>query len=123
MLKSSRIAALLLGGALVLTLPTGCSEEGCEGRAFHPDLDQEGAGTPIQALEQWLSSGDVLPDPPVDDWVVVQTDEDDPAEVVMKNDAGEGWWVLAARTTDGGWVVSQATDDAAGCEDELSATR
>jgi len=117
---TSRLAAILLTAALAVPLVAGCSEDGCEGRAYHPDLDQKGAESPIQALETWLGSHEGLPEPPVENWIVIDSGEATPIAVVIENDEGDGWWVSAARTSSGGWVVSEATDDATACEDELS---
>ena len=109
----------LLTGLLALTLGlTGCSgDEDCQGASYHPDLGQEGAKTPIQALEAWLGTHGDLPEPPDEDWI--QADSGDPKadEVVLTNEDGDGWWVSASRTSPGGWVVTQATDDATGCDD------
>ncbi len=117
---TSRLAAILLTSVLAVPLVAGCSEDGCEGQAYHPDLDQEGAESPIEALEMWLGGHEGLPVPPVENWIVVDSGEAAPTAVVIKNDDGDGWWVSAARTSSGGWVVSEATDDATGCEDDLS---
>lgn len=104
-----------------MTVPTGCSDDSdCEGQAYHPDLTEDGAESPIQSLEAWLGTHEGLPKPPVENWIVVDSGEATPTEVVIKNDDGDGWWVSAARTSSGGWVVSEATDNAADCEDELS---
>ena len=120
MQKKTRLAAALVSVALTLALPTGCSDDdGCEGRAYHPDLSQDGARSPIAALEDWLGGHEGLPTPPDENWTVVRTDEKDPKTAVIKNDDGDGWWVQVARTEDGGWVVSSATDDATGCQDQL----
>ena len=115
--STTRLAAGFLSCVLLVALPTGCSDDGCAGQAYHPDLGEDGAETPIQALETWLGTHEGLPEPPVEDWVI--TDEGAPAatEVVTTNDAGDGWYVTAARTDQGGWVVSSATDDAASCDE------
>jgi hypothetical protein len=106
---------------LALTLFTGCSgDDGCEGEAYHPDLGTDGSKTPIASLEVWLGTHEGLPDPPVENWIVVDSGEANAIEVVIKNDDGDGWWVTSARTDSGGWIVSSATDNAAACEDELS---
>ena len=110
--------------ALLLTLGllTGCSgSDGCTGHAYHPDLAQDGAKTPIQALEVWLGSHEGFDGQPPDrGWVVEDTGAKDAARVVLTNDEGDGWWVSTVRTDAGGYVVDQATDDAGGCGDELS---
>lgn len=120
MLKKTRFAALLLSGSLALLLPMGCSsDDECQGKALHPDLEQEGDESPISALETWISGPDTFANPPAEDWIVVDSGEKNPAEVVIKNEAGDGWWVSVARTDQGGWVVSAATDNATDCEGEL----
>ncbi len=112
----------LLAGLLALVLGlTGCSgDDGCAGQGYQPDLDGAGAKTPIQALETWLGGHEGLPEPPDAGWI--QQDSGDPKadEIVITNDNGHGWWVSTAKTSQGGWVVTEATDDATGCGDELS---
>jgi hypothetical protein len=97
----------------------GCSRDGssCAGSTYHPDLAQAGAKSPIQALEAWLGTDTSLPDPPDEGWVVQDSGAKDPARVMIENDDGDGWWVAAARTEAGGWVVEQATASASGCDD------
>ena len=116
---TTRLAAGLLSCVLLVALPTGCSDDGCDGQAYHPDLSEDGADTPIQALETWLGTHDGLPEPPVEDWVI--KDDGDPAatEVQITNGDGAGWYVTAARTDQGGWIVSSATDDANGCAEDV----
>lgn len=116
------LLALLLSLLLALGLVTGCSGgDGCTGHAYHPDLGQDGAKTPIQALETWLGSHEGFDaQPPDRGWIVEDTGAKDPATVVLTNDEGDGWWVSAVRTDSGGYVVAEATDDASGCGDELS---
>ncbi|WP_028638254.1 hypothetical protein [Nocardioides sp. URHA0032] len=110
--------AVLLTGILV----TGCSgDDDCTGRAYHASLDQDGAKSPIQALEVWLGSHEGFDQAPPDEgWTVKDQGDKDPAAVVITNVEGDGWWVSAVRTTSGGYVVNEATDAASGCEDELS---
>lgn len=114
------LPALLL--TLTLGLVTGCSGgNDCTGRAYHPDLGQAGAKTPIQALETWLGNHEgFAAQPPDRGWVVEDSGVKDPATVVLTNDEGDGWWVSTVRTDSGGYVVAEATDDATGCADELS---
>jgi hypothetical protein len=116
---TTRLAAGLLSCVLLVALPTGCSDDGCDGQAYHPDLGEDGADTPIQALETWLGTHDGLSEPPVEDWVI--KDDGDPAatEVQITNEDGAGWYVTAARTDQGGWIVSSATDDAKSCAEDL----
>jgi hypothetical protein len=112
----------LLGGLLTVTLGlSGCSDDaGCTGSTYQPDLDSTGEGSPIAALETWLGTDSDLADPPDDDWIQVDAGEADPARVVLKNDTGDGWWVVVRKTSQDGWVVSEATDDATACGDDLS---
>ena len=114
-----RVLPVLLIAALV----TGCSgsDGDCAGQAYHASADAKGAATPIEALEVWLGDPKGFDQPPPDEgWVVQDSGEDDADTVVLTNEAGHGWWVSAIRTTDGGYVVDQATDDATDCQDELS---
>ena len=112
------LASLLVTTALV----AGCSgDDGCSGTAYHADLGQEGAKTPIQALEAWLGTHEGFDqEPPDEGWTIEDSGAKDPAEVVITNEDGDGWWVSALRTESGGYVVNEATDDATGCGDELS---
>ncbi|GAA4364794.1 hypothetical protein GCM10023146_05820 [Nocardioides caricicola] len=116
---TTRLAAGLLSCVLLVALPTGCSDDGCSGRAYHPDLGADGSETPIQALDVWLSTHEGLSEPPVEDWVVQDSGDPAATEVEITNESGDGWYVTVARTDQGGWVVSAATDDAEGCADEL----
>ena len=115
----------LLLSALVLVLGvlvTGCSggDDDCSGRAYHPSLDQQGSETPIRALEVWLGSHEGFDQQPPDaGWIQQDTGEEDPARVVLTNEDGDGWWVSTVRTSSGGYVVEQATDNASSCGDEL----
>lgn len=118
---TTRLAAILLSGALAVPLLTGCgSGDGCAGEAYHPDLNQEGAETPIQSLDVWLNAPEGIDNPPVENWIVVDSGDAEPTEVIITNDDGNGWWVSTVKTLKGGWVVSAATDDAAACGDELT---
>lgn len=111
------LLAALLAGSLV----TGCSSDhGCDGRTYHPDLDQRGATSPISALDDWLGTDPKLADPPTEGWTVVDPGDAHATSVVITNETGDGWWVSAARTSPGGWVVDQATDDVKGCRGQLS---
>ncbi len=107
---------LLLGG-----LAAGCSDDQCHGQVYRPDLARSGAPTPIRALEVWLGThGGIDQDPPVEGWIVEDPGTEDAERVVITNDEGDGWWVATVRTDDGGYVVSEATDHASGCEEQLS---
>lgn len=112
--------------ALVLvstTLLAGCSDaDDCAGQTYDADLDQAGAASPILALQDWLSTHEGFDEePPLDEnWVVRDTGEQDAEEVVITHEDGDGWWVQAARTSGGGYVVVQATSDFSACEDELA---
>jgi hypothetical protein len=112
----------LLTGLLAVTLGlTGCSgDDDCRGQSYHPDLDSKGDGSPIAALETWLQRHEGLSEPPDDDWIQVDSGDPEPDQVVIQNDTGDGWWVSVSRTSQDGWVVTQATDDATACGDELS---
>ncbi|HEU5037008.1 MAG TPA: hypothetical protein VFT70_08380 [Nocardioides sp.] len=107
---------------LVLAALTGCSDDdGCAGRSYDPDLGQAGAETPIAALEDWLDTHEgITTEPPDDGWTVEDSGEEDPARVVITNEDGHGWWVATVRTGSGGYVVDEATADAASCGDQLS---
>lgn len=114
-MRIASVALVLLVGLLA----SGCSDDdSCRGRAYQPDLSVAGEPTPIRALEVWLGSHEGFDQPPDDGWVV--QDEGDPERVVITNDADDGWWVATVRTEDGGYVVGEATDDAARCGDQLS---
>ncbi len=112
----------LLATLLAVTLGlAGCSDDdACQGQTYEEDLGQKGEKSPVDAVEVWLGGHEGLPQPPDEGWVVVDDGSVDPAEVVLTNEDGDGWWVTASRTESGGWVVTQATDDAASCEGELS---
>jgi hypothetical protein len=112
----------LLAGLLALTLAlTGCSgDDDCQGQSYHPDLDSKGDKTPIDALETWLGGHQGLPEPPDEDWIQEDSGVPDADEIVITNDGDDGWWVSASETSQGGWVVTQATDDATACGGELS---
>jgi len=116
----TRLAASILSALLAVPLMTGCSDDSCDGQAYHPDLDQAGAESPIQALEAWLGGHEGLPQPPVEDWVILESGEAAPTDVSISNEDGNGWWVNATRTSSGGWVVSSATDDSTSCDGDLS---
>jgi len=110
------VAVLLLAG-----LASGCSDDQCHGQVYRPDLGEPGASTPIGALEVWLGShGGIDHEPPDDGWIVEDPGVEDADRVVITNDDGDGWWVATVRTDDGGYVVSEATDRASGCEEQLS---
>ena len=111
----------LLAGLLAVTLGlSGCSDDAdCQGSNYDVDLDSKGAGSPIAALEDWLGTDTDLADPPDEDWILVDPDEK-ADRAVLRNDTGDGWWVAVRKTSQDGWVVTQATDDATGCGDELS---
>lgn len=118
--SSRAVAALVLVTASLLS---GCSASSdCDGQTYDPDLGRAGAESPILALEEWLSThAGFEEEPPLDEnWVVQDTGEQDAEEVVMTHEAGDGWWVQAARTSQGGYVVVQATSDFTSCEDELT---
>jgi hypothetical protein len=107
---------------LALTLDlSGCSDDDtCRGQVYEVELDQAGAETPIEALEAWLGGGhDGLAEPPDEDWIQTDSGDVQPDEVVLTNENGDGWWVSASRTSEDGWVVTHATDDASGCGDRL----
>jgi hypothetical protein len=111
----------LVAAVLTTVLVSGCSgDDGCAGTAYHADLDQDGATTPIQALETWLGTHDSFDQPPDEGWIVQDSGAADAATVVITNDDGDGWWVSTVRTNAGGYVVDEATDDAQGCGDEIS---
>ena len=117
--RALRLALLL---ALLLGMASGCSADdaGCRGETYELDLGAEGAQSPILALQDWLGAHEGLGEPPGEGGVVQETGEADPDRVVLTNEDGDGWWVSAVRTDDGGYVVDQATDDWASCEDDLS---
>ncbi|MBZ5738983.1 hypothetical protein [Nocardioides mangrovi] len=120
MRRTAAVLALLLVGLGA----AGCSDDGdsCSGSTYHPDLDQQGSASPIDALDAWFGTDAELPDPPDDGWVVQDSGAKDPATVVILNEGEQDeWWVSVARTSSGGWVVEQATPDAAGCSDLPSA--
>ncbi len=110
--------------ALVATLLTGCSgDDGgdCAGQAYHPDLTEAGEESPMQALSTWLSGATGFEELPADDgWIFSDAGEADPDVVEVRHEEGDGWWVQVVRTDGGGYVVEQATDDWAACEEELS---
>lgn len=110
---------VLLALVVVLLAP-GCSRDGCPGTAYRPDLSVSGAETPIRALEVWLGTHEGFGEPPDEGWIVEDPGKADADRVVITNDDGDGWWVATVRTDEGGYVVSEATDHSAGCEDELS---
>ena len=112
----------LLTGLLAVSLGlSGCSDgTDCKGSNYDVDLDAKGEGSPIAALEAWLGTDTDLADPPDEDWVVVDSGEEKPERAVLTNSTGDGWWVVARLTSQDGWVVTQATDDATACGDELS---
>lgn len=110
------LAALTLGLG-----PTGCAgDDPCQGATYDEDLGQQGARSPIEALEAWLGGHEGLPAPPDADWIQEDSGRTTADEVVLTNEDGDGWWVIASRTSPGGWVVTQATDGAAACGDELT---
>ena len=118
-----RPALTLVAAVLATALTAGCSgDDKCEGKSYDPDLGQDGAKTPIEALNTWLGSatgfGDDLP--PDDAWIVSEPDPHNKAVTVIRNDDGDGWWVSVQRTESGGWVVAEATNDATDCAGDLS---
>jgi hypothetical protein len=117
--SSVRVLAAAVAAVLATGLLAGCSsDDDCTGRAYHPALDQQGAETPIGALEAWLGSHEGFgEEPPDEGWIQQDSGQEDAATVVLTND---DWWVSAVRTSSGGYVVAQATDDAADCGDELA---
>lgn len=112
----------LLAGLLAVTLGlSGCSDDAsCQGSNYDVDRDAPGQGSPIAALEEWLGTDSDLADPPDEDWILVDSGDEDADRAVLRNDNGDGWWVAVEKTSQGGWVVVKATDDATGCGDELS---
>lgn len=114
-----RLPTALLALMLTTGTATACSrDDGCAGQVYHPDLGAGGATSPIDALEVWIESVDDFdPPPPVDGWFVQEADDPQADRVEITNDDGDGWWVATVRTDDGGYVVSEATDEASGCDD------
>lgn len=104
------LTALLLAG-----LVGGCSDDGCSGVNYHPDLSQAGEPTPIDALDTWLAGDTQLPVAPTEGWTQEAVEPDDVATTIS-NDDGDGWRVIVARTESGGWAVEQATAEADKCE-------
>ena len=99
-------------------LLSGCSDDdGCAGRNYQPDLSQQGAASPIEALEAWLSGDTGFATLPADDSWIQQNAGADATTVTIESDDGDGWWVRTVQTEDGGWVVDQATDQANDCDD------
>ncbi|WP_460835309.1 hypothetical protein [Nocardioides hungaricus] len=120
-----RTAAPATALIVLAALVSGCSGDGgggdCTGATYDVDLSEQGAATPIDALNDWLAGPEELGEPPSEEtWTLQDTGQKDPDEVVIRSEDGAGWWVQAVRTDGGGWVVSQATNDWKSCQDELS---
>lgn len=112
----------LLTGLLAVPLGLSSCSDGadCQGSNYQADLDSSGAGSPIEALDDWLGTDADLADPPDDDWTQVDSGDPKADRIVLTNDTGDGWWVAVTRTSQDGWVVTKATDNATACGDQLS---
>ena len=123
MLLRTPAPALALVATLLATLLSACSgdSDDCAGQAYHPDLSEPGDETALDALNTWLDGSTGFEELPADDgWIFQDTGQADPDVVEIRNDEGDGWWVHVVRTDEGGYVVDQATDDWASCEDDLT---